>query len=130
MEIKELRIGNYISPLGIGLTKVEGFCIWDNLIQSSNFAERDIEDFEPIPLTEDWLLIFGFEKDSQVNLFRLENKLGIIVYYPKTSVEKAKINFMLTNASFMINTIRYVHELQNLCFALTQKELETKNHPL
>lgn len=122
MEIKELRIGNYISPLGIGITKVEGFCIWDNLIQSSNFAERDIEDFEPIPLTEDWLLKFGLKKIEEycfeLDDIHVNTKRELMWITTKCKIE---LEFNIPN---------YIHELQNLYFALTRKELETKNHPL
>ena len=120
MEIKELRIGNYISPLGIGITKVEGFCIWDNLIQSSNFAERDIEDFEPIPLTEDWLLKFGLKKIEEycfeLDDIHVNTKRELMWITTKCKIE---LEFNIPN---------YIHELQNLYFALTEKEIETKNH--
>ena len=55
MEIKELRIGNIISPLGKSVTKVEGFDIYDDMILTSDFAERTNDFFEPIPITEEWL---------------------------------------------------------------------------
>ncbi len=120
MEIKELRIGNYISPLGIGITKVEGFCIWDNLIQSSNFAERDIEDFEPIPLTEEWLLEFGLKKIEEycfeLDDIHVNTKRELMWITTKCKIE---LEFNIPN---------YIHELQNLYFALTEKEIETKNH--
>jgi hypothetical protein len=121
MEIKELRIGNYISPLGIGVTKVEGFCIWDNLIQSSNFAERSIEDFEPIPLTEEWLIKFGL-KQSNLDIKRFY-LLGTDLYF----FNNKKIIFNAESSSLYVE-LKYVHQLQNLYFSITQTELEIKNH--
>lgn len=117
MEVKDLRIGNYISPLGIGVTKVEGFCIWDNLIQSSDFAERGIEDFEPIQLNEEWLLKFGFKYNNPT-----------YEWYDKSAVFFIQVNYLGFDliAKFhnqVIREIKYVHELQNLYFALTGKEL-------
>ena len=79
--------------------------------------------FEPIKLTKGWFLKLGFKKDSQVDLYRFENELGAIVYYPEDYFTKEKINFMLINTCLMINTINYVDELQNLYFALTGSEL-------
>jgi hypothetical protein len=118
MKINELRIGNYISPLGRGTTVVEGLCIWDGLIQSSNFAERGIEDFEPIPLTEEWLLKFGCievyenafqDVDSTFIVEFKENKFIVYLICPMPWVK--------------LEYIKYVHQLQNLYFALTGEEI-------
>ena len=122
MEVKDLRIGNYISPLGIGVTKVEGFCIWDNLIQSSDFAERGIEDFEPIPITEEWLLKFGFKELNIKNRFITECGFEI----EKQGFNYAYVLWGGEDAPFLTQFIghcKYIHQLQNLYFSLTGKEL-------
>jgi hypothetical protein len=122
MKINELRIGNYISPLGRGITVVEGLCIWDGLIQSSNFAERGIEDFEPIPLTEEWLLKFGAtEKYKSVS-----NRWSFGIFALDDPEDEDGI---LTNEFYYDSTlkVKYVHQLQNLYFALTGEELTIKS---
>ena len=88
MILNELRIGNFIK-ISNTITKVEGFSEWDNIVQSSNFAERKINEFEPIPITEELLIKFGFNEYVNTNI------------YP----------------------IKYVHQLQNLYFALIGEEL-------
>lgn len=127
MKVNELRIGNIISPLGKGITSVEGFCIWDNLIQSSNFTERDIKDFEPIQLTEEWLLKFGFEPvelnvdktyfiDNGRKCLEIDLSSCTVLYQSNIGIKYIDLNIDL----------EYVHQLQNLYFALTGEELELK----
>ena len=81
---------------------------------------RQIEDncnyIEPIPLTEEWLLKFGFEMyefDHKANQFRFKERLIVYIdgflYDHGTSVK-----------------LQYVHQLQNLSFALTNEELTIK----
>lgn len=105
MNAQELRIGNYISngvlPIKAGYDQVR-------------FAEI----FEPIPLTEEWLLKFGF-------VFR-----GIYYHFPlndifKLEQYKHKNSFWLRHGKESIDCTRinYVHQLQNLYFALTGQEL-------
>lgn len=116
MELKanELRIGNKIF-----------FIICDK--ENSNLDEKkqitvDITDFEfirdnnslfeGIPLTEEWLLKFGFEIEELYE-YNKAKKEGLIITY---------------GDNFFYNTtnIEFVHQLQNLFFALRNKELEIK----
>ena len=77
---------------------------------------------KPIPLTQEWILKFGFEKDYETNswsilipfdnfdyLFEISNK-----YQEFFQPEFLRINIM------------FVHQLQNLVFALTGYELTTE----
>jgi hypothetical protein len=110
----EIRIGSLISIGGI-VTQVEGFCIWDFLVQSSKFAERHISEFEPIPLTEEWLVKFGFE-----------NKKGFLTLGLLSCVwgeEEACFYFYYAEDKNNEIKVRYIHYLQNLYFALTGEEL-------
>lgn len=92
--------------------------------------EEQLIDIEPIPLTEEWLLRFGFD-DS-------EYKEGYTGVDYKTNLI---MDFVLTKPNFMgewqnyytydlgqhrFVALHYVHELQNLFFAVTTTELELK----
>jgi hypothetical protein len=70
-----------------------------------------IEWFEPIPLTEEWLLKFEFKRFSKDF-----SKKGIIIHTRKRGYVLRK----------SVPDILYVHQLQNLYFALTGQELEFK----
>lgn len=69
---------------------------------------------EPIKLTEDWLLRFGFEKyefdNGDLNQYRYNNRLIII--------RDGKFTDYGTSTNF-----EYVYQLQNFYYAVTYKEL-------
>lgn len=110
--------------MGKTLTKVEGFDIYDDMILSTDFAERTNDFFEPIPITEEWILKFGFKDRSG----DLQNKMGYgveinnameIVWYRQGS----QTLFQTIGNGFIIKHVKYVHELQNLYFALIGNDL-------
>lgn len=114
MKASELRIGNL----------VYGYkTVWD--VDSTDFCNIGvIETYKPIPLTEEWLLKFGFELQPK------KNDLNSWYY-----IEKGK--FSMNNARGFwshspiyledVVEIKYVHQLQNLYYALTGEELEIIN---
>jgi hypothetical protein len=116
IKLNELRVGNYISALGKTTTQVEGFCIWDGLIQNSDFAERDGEDFDEIFLTEEWLIKLGFQSEEAF-CYELDD-ISI-----NTSRELIWVHTKCKN-NVELDMPEYVHQLQNLYFALTGKELK------
>lgn len=72
--------------------------------------------YKAIPLTEEWLLKFGFEKEY--GTFKIEGfKCWITKYTSEPNLYSANIG------NIKISTLKYVHELQNLYFALTGSEL-------
>jgi hypothetical protein len=105
MKANELRIGNYILSSTGEVIK----CL---MIRQNS----DISNLKPIPLTEEWLLKFGFEVyefDHKSNQYGYKNRLivirdGLFVEYGSNV------------------KIQYVHQLQNLIYALTGEELNAK----
>jgi len=120
MEAKELRIGNYVNfefhkDCG-GVKGVEVF-ISDLEIILHNSSKSKY--YTPIPLTEEWLLRFGFEKEIVFEAIRF-NLFGKVIV---TIHKLGTINFSLFNNSFSVK-LKHVHQLQNLYFALTNEELK------
>lgn len=77
----------------------------------------EIEEFEGIPLTEEWLLKFGFS--------------GALYYFKsgfEFSLKKQSDGFVMIINDYeeCWPEIQYVHQLQNLYFALTGEELTIK----
>ena len=126
MKANELRIGNYIELrcLDKSLSHCKELVEWS--VEKYNFTHskdlyygNDDWEYRPIPLTEEWLLKFGFEflkgvKGSEFldcydyNRFQVKNNFGVFFWYHVQ--------------------IKYVHQLQNLYFALTGEELKLKNN--
>lgn len=84
---------------------------------------RDL-DIDPIPLTEEWLLKFGFTYDEIFGWSFSDSKTYFIMSYHSSAI----ITLETSEESIISvpQNIRYVHQLQNLYFALTGKELELK----
>lgn len=119
MKASELRIGNWvysdrystdikveeISTFGI---KIDGDFFWESMSL-----------IKPIKITEEWLSKFGFEEYTKGLLshkhkyFNLSKTEGGYYYSPD--------GYHTTEC-----LIKYVHQLQNLYFALTSEELVIK----
>jgi hypothetical protein len=104
----------------------------DNHELTMSDFDNDLEDcFEPIKLTEEWLIKFGFESYSthvNYNELQIKNKkpnkhivvrLGIQNKYFSV-FNHSECDF--TELQF-IRQLDFVHQLQNLYFALTGEEL-------
>ena len=102
MNKKDLRIGNYV--------------YWKNVIEPrTHFLIEEINDlkyvycFEPITLNAEWLEKFGFKKN---NMYWIDDTNIGFTFHKNGNIEWNQPKH-----------IKYVHELQNLYFALTGKEL-------
>lgn len=121
MKASELRIGNFVHLKGYPAVEFPLSERRALMVLTKGYG------VEPIPLTEDWLVRFGFEKKTELNYERdLVRKL---VYKSERAVnDKIKIfdfktgEFSAWNSGYL-NTIKHVHQLQNLYFALTGNEL-------
>jgi hypothetical protein len=140
MKSNELRIGNYIQTEYEGILQVvninsEGFDYVD--CRKPNYKALGRYEIEvvckPIPITEEWLLKFGFVKEeNNIDVcYQIEIKDGYFLEYFKsmtyTSLMLREVNNVVGDSLFYLPNIpTFVHSLQNLCFALTGKELEIK----
>lgn len=118
MEARELRIGNIIEHGDDGIASVSGYGIYQ-MSTTENGGIQYCKDWKPIPLTEEWLLKFGFDKKptQKIRSWYKKNNIMVsvnvdsLVYYKDVGIE---------------NNIKHVHQLQNLYFALTGEELTIK----
>jgi hypothetical protein len=120
IQANELRIDNYYDQFG-------------NIHQATWVTIKDLSKAppdqlwcKPIPLIEEWLLKFGFELEYEM-------------LYVKKTIGGRSMAFRKVNKAFYTNEpikefyrwdsvcdIEYVHQLQNLYFALTNQELTIK----
>ena len=127
MKANELRIGNYYLDIDNQLSEMSGYELW----QMSSNENLGIMEYQPIPLTEEWLLKFGFD---------INEDLGDMVYYEIPSKKSGygvcfdheELSFYhyttlgITHLIYDSEHLQYVHQLQNLYYALTNEELTIK----
>ena len=89
MRVEELRIGNYITNKYDELVQVDGISFYGEVIIESDTSDDGYYeiltlDCEPIPLTEEWLLKFGFKKLAYTDRIFYKGNYGVdlgIEYY-------------------------------------------------
>jgi hypothetical protein len=125
MKPSELRIGNYILHKGL-IVRVQCLFYDDQFCDYITEIKRDLNDAEGIPLTEEWLLKFGFNLDRGVGVW-FGRKYAEPAYYFTIWDKYSDKPYQWTrnNPSDTI-PVKYVHQLQNLYFALTAEELTIK----
>ena len=127
MKATELRIGNYVFNDYLFKNKeINGIFdqeIWLCEIGEYEFDQRsNIDCIEPIPLTEEWLLKFGFELYD----WKLNGKHAKKEWVKGMFVIEANKNNTDFRFKSPLKFIDHVHQLQNLYHALTGEELVTK----
>jgi hypothetical protein len=151
MLVQELKIDNLIykkihkkdTPLEVvEVLSIDGsFDVLDvKNIEGYITEQCPLKDFEPIPLTEEWLFKLGFkvkDKKSHLNtdiyyiptfeidycLFYADFRLDYGVYVEYTDSPFSEDDEKLYPITF---GIKYVHQLQNLLYSLTGEELIIK----
>lgn len=108
MKSEELRLGNYVFEQGefVNITQIDESIV-------------SYHGYEPIPLTEEILLKCGFEKQSAVYSLGADLVIGIDLDFVGIYNDRNEDDIEL-------DCPKYLHQLQNLYFALTGKELNIK----
>ena len=139
MKTQELRIGNYLYyehtthiVSGVHGNKVYSWWVKDGEpvieYEAKDISDTQVENpyldvisqFEPIPLTEEWLIKLGFEKLTDSNdgfkntTYTYTKGISFIVYFDGV---RLSTNFWMGNEK------HYVHQLQNLFYVLSGEEL-------
>lgn len=139
----EIRIGNLVTVdneeyhptiKGQPLVVEEIWLIGNSLLPKSNYGftltngtdnYSQAEEFiQPIEITEEWLIKFGFECKNKCEFKDLSLSVGGILFYSDSQDNYSEI-CVFTGYDFEISLfhMKYVHQLQNLYFAITGKEL-------
>lgn len=127
MKANELRIGNYVYAdwvdagrkleINYGVHYGTETMVMDVTPAGYGIALSFVE---PIPLTEDWLLKSGFKKSKHWYT------LGGIAISTDMNWLTQKVDGMYVEFYNQFKCPKYVHQLQNLYFALTGEELTIK----
>lgn len=108
LKANELRIGNLVSKDG-------------NVFEADFITIHMAHNYEPIPLTEEWLVKFGFISDPYQDMYI---KGWLKINCDKT---RGKLELWVDNIKGRVAYFDSVHQLQNLYFAITEEELTIKH---
>ena len=112
MNANELRIGNLLQ-FGGGFVEVDIVILRDLDIYPQS-------QLKPIPITKNLLFKFGFENQENSNFWRCEQ-------WDELYLLGSDLHFDYEGKTIAI--VKYVHQLQNLYFALTGEELTLNSNP-
>lgn len=145
MKASELRIGNYVkTPVGYELLvrdiSIDMIVLTGNAVHG-NLQKHYIEFILPIPLTNEWLVKFGFQdiphftigntkwidlgRNRRLSVSDVGNP-NLMMYIQQVDVNGKTINDLICLHNWDYDKHLYVHQLQNLYFALTGEELTLK----
>lgn len=124
LEPNELRYGNYVLHNDAIDTICEIGQSYNGYTEKQGYFNFGKYSIEPIPLTEQWLINFGFDKSWDSTFFNLvlPNKYKV---YISISLELESYQLCQSVQGFSID-IKFVHDLQNLYYSLTKQELILK----
>ena len=111
MKANELRIGNWIRA---SVTKKE----FTASVREINYLQTKPDVFEGIPITSEWLGKLGFEDKDSVFYCRYNKEICLV------DDENDGRYVVSDGGNELLNPVIYVHQLQNLYFALYQSELQ------
>jgi hypothetical protein len=128
MKAEDLRIGNLV----MDNAKVK--IVTSGMISNWDIIKKDYGGYKPIPLTEEWLVRFGFEKNKENRWMTEKSRYALFYFeYYATGEEHCMWRIEYRDTDYGKNEykdcqqfgdrIKHVHQLQNLYFALTGEEL-------
>jgi len=126
MKATELRIGNLVKVSNNTINIFNITCVGLTYVfLTDEYEDYDStpEDLIPIPLTEEWLLKFGFEKPTNEKPYNF--KISAVAFLHSEFQNELKC--FNGNKLLFSMPCEYVHQLQNIFFALCGKELTIKN---
>jgi hypothetical protein len=118
----ELRLNNLFNA-EIGVVKVESilgstFRVYCHSIDEECLADYSIDDISGIPLTPEWLVRMGFEDGTTENLKKVTSAI--------LHRESNGTYLLYSGHNNLYVPLEFVHQLQNLFYALVGTELEIK----
>jgi hypothetical protein len=117
MKANELRIGNLLLCRGAVSEVLE---VYECHIKTKKEDKIPMRIVQGIPLTEEWLLRFGFECRSTTK------QMGLVLFTKRGKALVYRESYISFFGVTIETPIIHVHQLQNLYFALTSEELTLK----
>jgi hypothetical protein len=119
MKASELRIGNWIYSDEYKEMQLTAYNIYQyDLMSRGCKVSEYYYALKPIPLTEEWLIKMGFYKDEDISYrYYFDFGWAVILAYDLDD------NCVRIGDSWDFAKAIYVHQMQNLIYALTNEEL-------
>ena len=122
MIVNELRVGNYVT------TGKKEWII--SVVSDSNevrvtdgkftaIAQIPINEIHPIPLTEEWLLNFGFDKPNSKRPYHFKKSSTEFLW----SEYQYELKCFCNDINMFSFPCKYVHTFQNIYYSITGQEL-------
>lgn len=121
MKAEELRLGNLVNEKG-DIVPI-GFRSFQYMKENESLF---FDWVKPIPLTEKWLLKFGFFLNNRNEYAMIQRGFtSAIVITTKNDYDYFLFEWYINmDEKITLSTVETVHDLQNKIFALTGEELE------
>ena len=133
MKNTELRIGNLIEVVHIDYGKTQKSVDVGILNEMDDLDEKTT--YHEIPLTKEWLMFFGFKTDDYQQEFELDtinldceytDKGEWVLFLKGNNIKPIESKNEYICKYYPKAEIKYVHQLQNLYYALRGEELFLK----
>lgn len=122
LQSKDFRLGNLVNYTNGGIFKVIGIHDFGLDVEDEiEITYMELENFEPIPLTEEWLVKLGAKTSGN----------NQIVYDRFLLTWKPEYKYwyvVCVNTLAYMTKIEYVHEWQNFVYVMNNQELTIKHN--
>lgn len=129
--LSQYRLGNIVNSKG-SLCQIASIAKDKSIAIHIDKKDKKSHNFSPQPLSSSILLEFGFKRDdhgwgSEYYLLRNEYEVYFSVEHWKDhNQDSAWNNYWYIKQTIKPFDLKFVHQLQNIYFALTGQELELK----
>lgn len=126
MNARELRIGNYVNYDFDNMVYKKGILRVDCDVFTHIKSDGGMLAISPIPLTQKFLKRLGFENVNNESWFwhiDFDKSKETFKVFPLTAAGEPLGLWGIVGCPPLIKKIEFVHQLQNLYFALTGEEL-------
>lgn len=120
MNANELRVTNLVLYKNLVINPVIfiGYDSVELITPKGDTVMAKLDEIFPIVLTDEWLVKMGWEWD----IF-YQGYFGYNYVVNSNYREGYRVHYCKTRNDFIVENIQYVHQLQNLIYALTDNEI-------
>jgi len=124
MKASELRLGNLVYEHDTTHVVSSLQNLGHLILVNWNENESTSLDWKGIPITEYWLIYFGFNRYAKDNWGNFRYKFPDDRFEIRKQYDDEDLNVLFEGNGLL--WIKYIHQLQNLFFVLTGEELTIK----